>query len=523
MNTNIFRTTLQVTVLASIEKTLSFFYRIYLTRMIGAEGIGIYQICLSVFAVFLTLTSSGIPMTVSRLMTKYNALGQERAKHAVVTAGVLCTFAVTIPSALILLLGRNALGFLFGDSRSQAIFLILIPGLILTSVYAVMRGTFWGNKDFLSYSLIELAEDSVMVILGCLLVMGQKSPVQGATLAIWAVLASYIFSFITSVGWYFIKGGKIVAPRGQFKPLLSSAIPITAMRTATSLLNTLVAIVMPILLVKGLGITRSQAVAEYGVTLGMAIPILFIPTSLIGSIAVVQAPELSGHYYRKQKKLVQEDIEKSLKATIFIATILIPLLFTAGRNVGMILFADERSGSMISRFAWMLLPMCLSMISTTLLNSLNREKRSLLYFFIGSGIMLTCLFGLTWLWGTYAYLVGLALNFCVIAVCNLTELHRLTSFHIKTYLGKCVGMITLACLFGWLINGILQNLPIVVQALLQIALPFAFTIGFLFSFGIVNWSTLKNLYKRKATTNTQPKQKHPQRLTQKNGRQKATQ
>ena len=113
-----------VTVFSTIEKSLSFFYRIVLSRIIGAEGLGIYQICLSVFAVFLTAASSGIPITVSRLIAKGSASGDLKSKNAAVTAGVVGTLIFTIPMAVILFFGRNALGFLFSDDRCKNIFQI---------------------------------------------------------------------------------------------------------------------------------------------------------------------------------------------------------------------------------------------------------------------------------------------------------------------------------------------------------------------------------------------------------------
>ena len=141
MKQNIYRSAAMVTVFSTIEKALSFFYRIILSRILGAEGLGIYQICLSVFAVFLTAASSGIPVTVSRLIAKSGAVNDERGKHSAVTAGVVATLIFTIPMAIILVFGRNALGFLFSDDRCIDIFLILVPGLILTSIYAVRRGS----------------------------------------------------------------------------------------------------------------------------------------------------------------------------------------------------------------------------------------------------------------------------------------------------------------------------------------------------------------------------------------------
>ncbi len=74
---NIYKSAAMVTVFSTVEKGLSFIYRIILTRSIGAEGLGIYQICLTVFAVFLTVASSGVPVTVSRLMAKSRATGDK--------------------------------------------------------------------------------------------------------------------------------------------------------------------------------------------------------------------------------------------------------------------------------------------------------------------------------------------------------------------------------------------------------------------------------------------------------------
>ena len=102
MKQNIYRSAALVTVFSTIEKTLSFFYRVVLSRILGAEGLGIYQICLSVFAVFLTAASSGIPVTVSRLMAKNGAAGDIRGKNSAVTAGVVATLVFTVPIAVIL-------------------------------------------------------------------------------------------------------------------------------------------------------------------------------------------------------------------------------------------------------------------------------------------------------------------------------------------------------------------------------------------------------------------------------------
>ncbi len=496
MKNNIYRSAAQVTAFSTVEKGLSFVYRIILTRIIGAEGIGIYQICLTVFSVFLTVASSGIPVTVSRLMAKSNAKNDISGKHAAVTAGVICTLAVTVPIALILFFGRNAFGFLFSDVRCVQIFVILLPGLVITSIYAVIRGSFWGNKQFLPYSIIELVEDAIMVFAGIALIWGVTDPVIGARNATFAVLISYTFSFIASLFWYFKKGGKFVNPKKQLKPLLSSATPITAMRTATSLLNSAVSVLMPALLISACGYTSSEALAIYGVAMGMAVPLLFAPSALIGSIAVVVAPELSENYYRKRENAVRYDVEKTVKAATFIATVLIPILFVLGNALSVLLFDNEFCGELVRNCSFIVLPLCISLITNTILNSMNCEKLTLLNFCIGAVAMITSVLFLTRYLGVYAYALGLGLSQIICATLNLRLLRKKCAgiAYIK-YTVRSIMVAVAACLFGWLLNGIISHyLAPIWQLLICMPLILGFTFGALYCLEMVSSRPFKKLF-----------------------------
>lgn len=495
MKTNIYRSAAQVTIFSTIEKALSFFYRIVLSRSIGAEGLGIYQICLSVFAVFLTAASSGVPVTVSRLMAKNGARGDVSGKHAAVTAGVVATLIVTIPMAIIIFFGRNAFSFLFSDKRCTGIFIILLPGLILTSVYAVMRGAFWGNKQYLPYSIIELLEDAVMVALGCILVLRVDDPMLGAQRATIAVLVSYIFSFAASLIWYFAKGGRFVNPKRQLKPLFSSSLPITAMRTSTSLLNSAVAVLLPALLMKTMNLSNSEAVSLYGVAIGMSVPILFIPSSLIGSISVVVAPELSENFYKNKFDRVKNDIEKSVKAAVFIAALLIPILFVLGDEIGNFLYSNQMSGEIVQRSAFILFPMCLAMITTTVLNSMNCEKRTLLYFSAGAAAMLLCILTLTAKFGVYSYMIGLGADYLITSALNLKLLKKKCPDlkYIKYTLQSCAVTVC-ACVFGRLLDGIISRfLPLMWQIVVLAPACVLFCAAFLYCMNMFSMKPIKRL------------------------------
>ena len=191
-----FKTVAIVTVFSISEKFLGFLYRIFLSRTIGSEGIGLYQVALSVFGLLYTLTCSGTPITVSRLMTKYRAENDHERVAKVITAGLSSTIIFALPVLVVFFLFGDKFSFLFADERCLNIFHVVLPGLIFSAVYSVLRGVFWGDKDFLPYSIIELLEEICMIVSGIILISFASNVYQGAFRAGVAVLISYFFSFI---------------------------------------------------------------------------------------------------------------------------------------------------------------------------------------------------------------------------------------------------------------------------------------------------------------------------------------
>ncbi len=418
-----FKTVAIVTVFSICEKFLGFLYRIYLSHTIGAEGIGLYQVALSVFALILTLTVSGTPITVSRLMTKYTAENQPERVKKIITAGLSFTLLIVVPVCVIVFTLSGHLNFLFADERCLKIFRVLLPGLIFTSIYSVMRGVFWGSKDFLPYSIIELLEEICMIIVGIILISMSTSVEQGAFGAGLAVLISYIFSFTLATIVFFLRKNKFSNPKSEFKPLLQSALPITAMRSASSLAVSLVSVVLPLRLIAA-GFTESGAMTAFGSAMGQAIPILFIPTTLIGSFTLVLVPEISENYYKKREYYLKRDVEKALKFTTFLTCLFIPVFFVCGKEIGLIVFNNTECGEYLTASAFLMLFMSLSNITTSMLNSMGLENKTLIYFIVGSAFMLLSIWFLPSVFGIYSLLIGFTFVYGLTTVLNLVLLHR---------------------------------------------------------------------------------------------------
>ena len=495
---NIYRTAAIVTGFSVAEKFFGFLYRVILSRTLGSEGVGIYQIALSVFAVLVTAASSGIPLTVSRLITKYRAKNNRYAQQSVVTAAFITAIAFSIPVFCLLYFGHGLFDFLFSDPRCMAVLLILLPSLTFNSVYSVIRGALWGNKQFVPYCVIDLVEELCMIGAGVALVTSMTDIFDGAKRAALAVVLSYLVSFTLSGIWYFAKGGRLKNPRRQMRPLLSSALPITGMRTSNALINSAISLLLPARLIAA-GFTQSQAMSEIGVAMGMSMPILSIPATLIGSLALVMVPELAENFYRCQHDKLKDNIEKAIKVTVLIACLLIPPLFALGEDIGILLFSDIQGGLIIRNCCFMLLPMSMSMITTSILNALGCEKQTFVFFFAGAAATLACVWFLPQLVGIYALMIGMTASSTITLLLNLRLIAKKSKekvCYIKHTLIATASMLP-ACLLGYFLHNVMRALlPTLPAALVTGAILLAADILFLLALGLAQPRWIKVLVRK---------------------------
>ena len=456
---------------------------------------GIYHIALSVFAVLLTVSCSGIPVTISRLMTKYKALNQPKREKSVITAGILLAVLISLPLMLTFLLGHGAFGFLFTDERCMTIFLIVLPALTFNCVYSVLRGVFWGNKDFLPYSVIELLEEVVMIFLGVILITGATDVFEGAKRAAFAVLGSYIFSFSAGMLMFFLRGGRFSNPKKEFVPLFGSVLPITAMRTANSVINSLVSIILPLRLVAA-GLTNSEALSLFGSAFGMAVPLLFVPSTLLGSFVLVLIPEISENYYKKDAAAMKANIEKAVKLSVFTSCLFIPPYLVLGEEIGTLIYRDAQSGIYLSHSAFLMLFMGISGLSTSILNSMGLERKTLLYYVIGAAVMLACIWFLPQFIGIYSLVVGFAVVFGLTSVLNLRLINktsRVKPNYLKFVLLGIAFLIPSSAVGFLLENLLIDYLGNLFTLLLIGGVTVAFNTLLYAVFGLIDLSRLKKL------------------------------
>ena len=281
-----------VALFSVLTRLLGFLFRIYLSRELGAEMLGVYQVAFSVFMVLSILVSSGLPLTVSKQTARYQVSNDKKSQNGIVSSSLIIGLCVSIGICLIFVIFQDFISAMFTDARTMLILLTLLPAVVFSAVYSSFRGSLWGTKNYFFVSLAEFVEQVARILMFVLLAECIIPNTNGGVVAGISMTLGCAVSMLFVAVVYFADKRKLGNPKGHYKEVWRSALPITGVRTATSLIQPLIAVLFPLMLVLS-GHTSEQAMSLYGIVMGMAFPLLFLPSTIVGAMSFTLIPDLS--------------------------------------------------------------------------------------------------------------------------------------------------------------------------------------------------------------------------------------
>lgn len=436
----LFHVVLTISILSCITRALGFVFRIYLSRELGAEALGSYQVAISVFVVLCTLIASGLPVILSREISKHKANNQQDLCSSSVGSGLVISLTISLSACAIILLFPNLISFFFTDKNSISVLFFLLPGVIASAIFAAFRGALWGHKHLVWLEITELIEQVARMIL-CFLSFKffynilPKNQLAGISLSISCIISCIMVAII-----FFALGYKIKSPKPTLKQITLASTPITAMRSLSSLVTSLIAIIIPIRLVLA-GISNEQALAEFGIMSGMTLPLLTIPGTVIGSLAVALTPELSANastsiHDPKKRVKIKNQINNAITVSVVLSFVLFPIYLVLGKELGLFLFNNTKAGTYLILSCWIMVPMGVCQITNCVLNSIGKELKSLINYAAGAIFMFASIFFLPKYVGINSLIIGTGSMYVVTAIMNLLLLkkeHLLSKSHITTF------------------------------------------------------------------------------------------
>ena len=422
------------------------------------------------------LFRSGLPLIVSRSVAYNKSINNNKAAFSYVSAGLIITVGISVAVSALLIIFPNILNFASNQGKTTSIILYALPGLIASAIYCVLRSALWGDKHFFAISFTEFFEQVVRIIFCFLLfsstILPSLSYGEKATLSL---SIACICSTILVVIIYFSLKQKLANPLKTFKPLLKSATPITLLRTISSLVTSLISIIIPIRLTL-YGYSSSQAMAEFGLIMGMAFPLIMIPGTLISSVAVTLIPEISGKTDNIDDKTkhcdllgLKNNINLGISISVIISLLFVPAFMVLGTPICKILFNSVDAGKYVSLASIIIPIMGLNQITGSILNSIGLEIKSLINYVLGAAALFICIFFLPKYLGTKALILGLGLMHLITAFCNMRMLKKrnlLNNSYVK-FLLTSTAFVLVSSALGYLCYNLLAYiLPMFISTVL---------------------------------------------------------
>ncbi|MBO5909970.1 MAG: oligosaccharide flippase family protein [Clostridia bacterium] len=499
---SVFKTVSMITIFSVVTRVFGFVFRIFLSRKLGAEGLGVYQIAASIMGIFMTLVASGLPLVTAKMCAGYEHTKQMDKKNITVTSATIIALIISLVSTSVIALFQSVFVNIVGNHLVVELMLLMCPAIIFSAVYAVFRGALWGKNSFFWVSFTELVEQVVRLILTFIMLYSVSDMFSATRITAKAFSITCLISATLVAVIYFVDGGRLKFKKGQYRPLIKSSAPITGVRIASSLIQPLTATLIPMLLI-GIGYTSSQAISEYGILMGMTFPLLFAPLSVVGSLSMVLVPKISTLKVSNQYEQIASNIESSLNASLFLSMLLIPLFISVGDLIGIVLFNNLHAGIYLQLSAVCILPIVLSNITSSILNALSLEGKSFINYFIGSVVMFVCLFALTPIVRINSVIIAFFLSMGITAILNFRTIKKAVpslSYRILLDLFKYAIIIIPTSLIGHFVSNILYHfLPAFIAGVIGGGLSMLLTLILLQMSNIYNapFKMLKNILKKK--------------------------
>ena len=436
--------TIILTLTGLISRLIGFFYRIYLSRLFGEEGMGVYQLISPVLALTFSLTAAGLQTAISKYVAGEVATKDYKSSFRILFAGLFMSIVLSLACMFFIISFSEtiAVHFLL-EERTASMLRIIALSIPVGAVHSCINGYFYGIKKTGVPAATQLLEQLCRIL--CVIIASSMCAKRGTTPTInVAVIGLVIGEFcavvvsITSIYFHFCKASqslglhkKIVRsihPISSYltvsKKLLGLSVPLSLTRIVINLLQSVEAVYIPPML-QTYGYDSVTALSVYGVLTGMALPFIMFPNALTGSVSLLLLPMVSEADAAGNKLRLKRTFGKTVYSCIFLGGICTLCFLVAGRPVGEFLFKSELAGRFICSLSFICPALYLCTTLSSILHGLG--KAGSVFFVNVSSIMIRLLvvFYLLPRLGIDSYIAGMLISQVYAAGCYLLLLRKL--------------------------------------------------------------------------------------------------
>lgn len=428
--------TLLLTSTGFICRILGFFYRIFMSRTIGAEGLGIYNMVHPIFSICFAVCAGSIQTALSQ----YVAANQTRGR-AVFRTGLVIAMGMSFLLAWVIY--GNA-GFLAEklllEPRCAPYLPVMAVSVPFAALHACINGYYYGMQKARVPAFSQVAEQvirmgAVFLIASIWLESGRQITV---SLAVYGHLIGEMASAVFTVfclGFFppCKDGDSRRAPAiplsfgATAAPLMALALPLMGNRLILNVLGSAEAIWIPNKLMSS-GLTNSEALSVYGVLTSMALPFILFPSAITNSMAVLLLPTVAEAQADGNEARISSMISMSLRYSCYMGVLCIGIFTIFGNQLGVSVFHDQNAGTYITILSWLCPFMYLATTMGSILNGLGRTSSTFFQNVFAMVIRLAFVLFAIPRYGILGYLWGMLVSELALALMSFLAVKRLVPF-----------------------------------------------------------------------------------------------
>ncbi|MGN0383103.1 MAG: oligosaccharide flippase family protein, partial [Eubacterium sp.] len=419
----IIKGTLILTIAGLISRIIGFFYRIFLSNSIGAEGMGIYQLIFPIHAFCMSLCSVGIQTAISRFVAEESAVGNRRCGFKIMRAGLIISIIISVVTAFILFKFSDFIAAnIINEVRCGSLLKLIAVSLPLACIHSCISGYFLGIKNASVPAWSQFIEQAVklmaLYLISIVLTANNQrlTPFVAVSTIVISEIGSCIFCIIMILSEKIYcqslpitKSDSHKTTMCYMKLIWSVAWVLTLNRLMLNFLQSGEAILIPYSL-RRFGFSSSDALSIYGVLTGMAFPLIMFPSAIINSIALMLMPTIAEAHAGGNLKALIKSTSTSLRFCFYAGIFCTAVFIIYGNDMGIILFGEVSAGNYITILAWICPFIYLATTLGSILHGLGHTRLIFIHNLISSVLRLLLVIFAVPVIGIKGYLWGVLIS-----------------------------------------------------------------------------------------------------------------
>ena len=415
-----------------ITRLLGFIYRIFMSNIMGAEGMGLYQLIMPIYMLAWSISCSGFNTAVSKLIAQEKVKGEYGNMGRVLKQSVVITTGLGFLLTIILYFGAELIALhIIRDTRAIMPLQILSLAFPFMAAGTCIRGYFIGLQETTVPAINQVLEQIVRMIVVYLLAGSfmHRGLEFAAAVAVFGIVCEEIFSFFYISYAYKRHKKKSSLNKPPIYPsskilgmILVMAIPLTANRVTGSLLSAWENVLIPGRL-QLFGMSSQEAMSTFGRLNGMAMPLIYFPTAMLTALAITLVPAVSEAVATRDFSGIGATASKSVLFAAICGMGAGALFIAFPSELGLIIY-NQQIGSMLMMLGVLCPLLYIHIVLSGILNGLGCQVFIFRNALLSSMINIAFIFFLVPYMGITAYIIGSFVSLVLICALELVKIRE---------------------------------------------------------------------------------------------------